>query len=507
MKKTILLALAALLSLTCAAKMRYTVELDTVGRYLNVHLLYTASEPGQQRVELQMPVWAPGYYDILNYPKYLTDFSATRTDGTPLPWQKFRRSTWIVDMGGADTIIVTYRTYANKMDVADSRIRPEGAFIAPNGTFMYENGHKLEPVEVSYNVPANWKHVSSGLRPVAGTTSSFIVPDFDVLYDSPLLMGNHFVDKFQHKGHEYEFAFDPGNDYEGSTFKQDFIAMVDACTDIMKEVPYDNYCLINMQGIGGGLEHLNSQADYSSGTFTAPDRADYIRLLDFIAHEYFHLYNVKRIRPIELGPFDYSQEAFTPLLWFSEGFTSYYSALLLRRGGIISAEELLDIYSNYISAIETHEGQRHMSLRQSSYDIWLDFMGDNANYRNVAISYYNKGAYMGLLFDAKIRCVTNGERSLDDFMRLLYQRYYQQLQRGFTEEEFWQALHEVMGTTTEAADATILLRRICDTTDPIDYDALLSPVAISLNHDNWALTLDQKAPKKALKLRKALLGE
>ena len=140
MKKTILLAFAALLSLTCAAKMRYTVELDTVGRYLNVRLLYTASEPGQQRVELQMPVWAPGYYDIINYPKYLTDFSATRTDGTPLPWQKFRRSTWIVDMGGADSIIVTYRTYANKMDVADNLVRPEGAFIAPNGTFMYENG-------------------------------------------------------------------------------------------------------------------------------------------------------------------------------------------------------------------------------------------------------------------------------------------------------------------------------------------------------------------------------
>lgn len=114
---------------------------------------------------------------------------------------------------------------------------------------------------------------------------------------------------------------------------------------------------------------------------------------------------------------------------------------------------------------------------------------------------------MGLLFDAKIRSVSNGERSLDDFMRLLYQRYYKQLQRGFTEEEFWQALHEVMGSTAEAADATILLRRICDTTDPIDYDALLSPVAISLNHDNWALTLDSKASKRALKLRKALLGE
>lgn len=507
MKKTILLALAALLSLGSTAKMRYTVDIDTVGRYLNVKLLYTASQPGQQLAELHMPVWAPGYYDILNYPKYLTDFSATRTDGTPLPWRKFRRSTWIVDMNGADTIIVAYRTYANKMDVADSRIRPEGAFIAPNGTFLYENGHIQEPVEVSYNIPSNWQHVSSGLRPVTGTTSTFIVPDFDILYDSPLLMGNHFVTTFQHKGHEYQFAFDPGNDYEGSTFKKDFIAMVDACTEIMQDIPYDNYCIINMQGTGGGLEHLNSQADYSNGAFTCAYRGDYIRQLDFIAHEYFHLYNVKRIRPIELGPFDYSQEAFTPLLWFSEGFTSYYSALLLRRGGIITAEELLGIYSNYINAIETHEGHRHMSLRQSSYDIWLDFMGDNTNYRNVAISYYNKGAYMGLLFDAKIRTVTNGERSLDDFMRLLYQRYYKELQRGFTEEEFWQALHEVLGTTQEAADATILLRRICDTTEPIDYEALLTPVGIVINHETWQLSLMEKPSKQVAKMRKALIGE
>ncbi len=180
---------------------------------------------------------------------------------------------------------------------------------------------------------------------------------------------------------------------------------------------------------------------------------------------------------------------------------------MLRRGNIITTEELLGIYSSYILAIETHEGQRHMSLRQSSYDIWLDFMGDKSNYRNVAISYYNKGAYMGLLFDAKIRIVTNGERSLDDFMRLLYQRYYKELGRGFTEEEFWQALHEAMGTSQEAAEATVLLRRYVDTTAPIDYEAILNPIGIKLDRTTWALSADKDAPKRIVKLRKPLVGE
>lgn len=509
MKKTLLFIMAAALSAAVSAKMCYTVEIDTVGKYLNVKMQYTATEKGRQTVELRMPVWAPGYYDILNYPKYLTDFRATKTNGDGLQWHKERKSTWIVETGGADTILVSYRVYANVMDVANSRITADGAFIATNDVLMYEDGHKEEPVTTSYIVPSNWQHASSGLKPDTNATNpyTYTAEDFDVLYDSPLLFGNHLVDKFEYDGHEYEFALQPGTNYAETTFKEDFKAMVSACTEMMKDVPYDNYCAIIMEGRGGGLEHLNSQADYSNGNLKFENREDYVRFLDFIAHEYFHLYNVKRIRPIELGPFDYSQEAFTPLLWFSEGFTSYYSAQLLRRGNLIDAETMLGIYSRYIHDIEIYEGHRHMSLRQSSYDIWLDFLGDNSNYRAVAISYYNKGAYMGLLFDAKLRCVTNGKRSLDDFMLLLYNRYYKELKRGFTEEEFWAALGEVAGETKEATEAVALLRRYVDTTDAIDYDALLNPVGIEIDHDTWKMSLAPKPSKQALRLRKALVGE
>ena len=508
MRKALLLTMAFVLSLAAKAKMYYTVEIDTVGKYLNVELQYIAAERGLQQVELQMPVWAPGYYDVLNYPKFLTDFNAATSDGKPLPWRKERRSTWIITTEGNDTLHVSYRIYASVMDVASCLITSDGAFVATNGVFMYEDGSKNEPVTTTYIIPDSWKHISSGLKPDthASRPNTYTAPDFDILYDSPLLFGNHLVDKFEYNGHEYEFALQPGTDYPKTTFKEDFKAMVTACTEIMKDVPYDNYCAIIMEGRGGGLEHLNSQADYSNGNFTFENRDDYVRFLDFIAHEYFHLYNVKRIRPIELGPFDYSQEAFTSLLWFSEGFTSYYSAQMLRRGNIIDAQTLLSIYSKYIHDIEIYEGHRHMSLRQSSYDIWLDFLGDNTNYRAVAISYYNKGAYMGLLFDAKIRTVTDGERSLDDFMLLLYNRYYKELQRGFTEEEFWSTLSEVIGTNN-ANETVALLRRYVDTTDEIDYDAILNPVGIALDHTTWQMSLTPKPSKQAFRLRKALVGE
>ena len=509
MSKALLAVAAALVCITTNGKMRYTVEIDTVGKYLNVNLQYTTGDGSKNQAKLEMPVWAPGYYDLLNYPKFITDFEARKTDGSPLPWRKVGKSTWTVERRGTDTVEVSYRVYANTMDVANSLIDADHAFIAPNGVFMYENGHKLEPVEVSYIVPEKWQHVSCGLKPQSESRPiiTYIAPDFDVLYDSPLLMGNHVVDKFDHRGHEYEFALRPGTGYAQTTFKADFKAMVDAATAIMKDVPYDNYCVLVMEGIGGGLEHLNSQADYSNGNFEFNSHADYIRFLDFVAHEYFHLYNVKRIRPIELGPFDYSQEAFTPLLWFSEGFTSYYSAQMLRRADIINADTLLSIYSRYIHDIEIYEGHRHMTLRQSSYDIWLDFMGNNENHRDVTFSYYNKGAYMGLLFDAKIHTVTQGQKSLDDFMRLLYSRYHQQLHRGFTEEEFWAALHEILGTGKEADEATALLRRYVDTTDDIDYDALLNPVGISLDHESWQMSRMPQVSKQALKLRKSLIGE
>lgn len=513
MKKVLLSLFLLLVFLPSVAKehpaMHYTVDIDTVGKYLNVTMQYVSPAAPRKHLKLEMPVWAPGYYVIVDFPKYLTDFRATRTDGTPLPWQKLGKSQWTVNTFGADTLLVSYRVYASERNVATSRIEPTLAFIAPNGVFLYEKGKKDTPVTVTFNLPSNWKNISTGLKPTAasGCPHTYMAPDFDVLYDSPLLLGNHFVDKFQHEGHPYEFALETPDGYSGSTFKRDFKAIVTATTALMRHVPYDNYCLIHLGKGGGGLEHQNSQACYTGGTYRFPSRDAYIEHLDFTAHEYFHLYNVKHIRPFELGPFDYQREVFTPLLWVSEGFTCYYSAQILRWAGLIDTRKQLAMYSEYIHDTEAYGGHSHMSLRQSSYDIWLNFFNTSANGQDVRISYYIKGPVMGLLFDAKIRTVTQGRRSLDDLMRLLYTRFDQQLGRGFTEEEFWDATREVCGLTAEGVQAAALLRHYVDTTADIDYASILSPVGLSLDTTTWQLSLSPSPSKEAKALRKAMLGE
>ena len=464
------------------ARYNYVVELDTAKHYLNVELTYHPKDT--KELTLKMPVWAPGYYLIMDFPKHLTDFAVQTIDGKEIGWRKEGKNAWIIPNINGQTLKVTYRIYANARSVADSRVESHTAFIAPNGVFMYAEGEKNEPIEVTYILPENWENASSGLKEkgnVNGKHRTFVANDFDILYDSPVLLGNHLVKKFIHEGHEYEFALETPEGFEESPFESDFRKMVTASSQMMGHVPYDNYCLIHLGRGPGGLEHSNSQACYTSGTFRFPNQKSYLNYMAFTTHEYFHLYNVKAIRPIELGPFDYDKEVHTPTLWIGEGFTVYYETQLLLRAGIIDKEYLLNDLSGYIRDTETTEGHRHMSLRQSSYDIWLNFFNRAANGNDVRISYYIKGPVLGLLFDIRLRELTQGKKSLDDLMRLLYNRYYLKENRGFTEEEFWTSAEEIAGAPLP------LLRKYVDTTAEIDYDKMLAPAGLRLNKSTWKL--------------------
>ena len=462
----------------------YVVELDTAKHYLNVELTYKPKDT--KELTLKMPVWAPGYYLIMDFPKHLTDFAIQDINGREVNWRKEGKNAWVVPSTNGQALKISYRIYANARSVADSRVESHTAFIAPNGVFMYADDEKEEPVEVTYILPDNWKNASSGLKEKENTNAkhrTFVANDFDILYDSPVLLGNHLVKTFTHEGHEYEFALETPEGFEESSFENDFKKMVTASTQMMGHVPYENYCLIHLGRGPGGLEHSNSQACYTSGTFRFPNPQSYLNYMAFTTHEYFHLYNVKAIRPIELGPFDYDREVHTPMLWVSEGFTVYYETQLMLRAGIVGKDYLLNDLSEYIRDTETTEGHRHMSLRQSSYDIWLNFFNRSANGNDVRISYYIKGPVLGLLFDIQLRELTKGKKSLDDLMRLLYNRYFLKEKRGFTEEEFWASAEEIAGVPLPT------LRKYVDTTNEIDYDKMLAPAGLRLNKSNWKLEI------------------
>lgn len=502
MKKQFLTLCVALMMSWLAAGARgrysldYTVSFDTAHHYLDVTLHY-AGNPADG-LTLNMPLWTPGYYEMLYFPKHLCDFSARSQTGSEVQWQKQGLNRWRVDLPADGRVDVAYRIYACRRDVASSRVERDIAFVAPTGVFMYAHGDTGHPVTVKFLMPSEWQHIATGLTPHADDSCRFTAKDFDTLYDSPLLIGNFYNTHFTHEGHAYEFALETPDGAEDIGLQDDFKRIVSAATRLMGDVPYDNYCLIHMGKGGGGLEHLNSQACYTDGTYRFTDRGAHVKFLGFVAHEYFHLYNVKCIRPTELWPFDYDHEAITPMLWVSEGITCYYEFRLLRNAGIATPEESLDLLSTYFRLYAPYEGQKHMSLRQSSYDIWLNFMNDDENGRDVRVNYYFKGPIIGLLLDIDIRRKTQHRHSLDDLMRLLYQRYYKELQRGFTEEDFWQAAAEVAGhPLTE-------IRRLVDTTADIDYDSYLSEAGLCVDTVAWAIRRVERPDKQQSRFLKAM---
>ncbi|MBQ9361821.1 MAG: M61 family metallopeptidase [Bacteroidaceae bacterium] len=478
---------------------RYTVRFDTAAHYLNVRMEYTsAAAADAAELVLNMPMWTPGYYEMLNFPKHLCDFAAMDTDGKPLAWRKDGMNRWRISLPASGKACATWRIYANRRDVASSRVEGGIAFVAPAGVFMHVDGQTMHPVTVCFDMPSNWANIATGLVAHQDDSRAFTAKDFDTLYDSPFLLGNFYVKHFTHEGRPYEFALETPDGVEEMGLEGDFKKIVSAATRLMGDVPYENYSLIHMGKGGGGLEHLNSQACYTDGTYRFDSRRAQVKFLAFVAHEYFHLYNVKCIRPAELWPFDYDHEAITPMLWVSEGLTCYYEFRLLRQAGIATPDESLELLSTYFDLYAPYEGQRHMSLRQSSYDIWLNFMNDDENARDVRVSYYFKGPIIGLLMDIDIRRKTQQKHSLDDVMRLLYYRYYKQLQCGFTEENFWAAVEEVAGQPVPE------LRRLVDSTDDIDYDSYLHEAGLRIDTTDWSIRKVENPDKKQQAFLKTL---
>ena len=458
-----------------AQKLQYDLSFEPDKHYIHVTLHVTELE-GEQTL-FKMPVWAPGDYDVKNYPKNLCDFSVKNASGNAVAWEKQKKTGWLVKNRKDDNITITYRIYANKQDLAEAAICRERAFMPMNGVCLYIDGKKELPATITLHPYGGWTQITTGMTPVKGRMNTYYAKNVDELYDSPFLMGAHKVVKKKWEGKDFTFAIETPQGIDSTSFFCDVEKMVHQATKLFGEVPFQNYTFFILGKGDGGLEHANSQVDFTKGSFRFDSRGEYLRFLYLIAHEYYHLYNVKRIRPIELGPFDYDQENFTPMLWVSEGITMHYETELLLRSGIITEEEALDKLSGFIRRIETKEGHKHMSLRQSAYDIWLNFLTDNENEDEVSINYYFKGPIVAKLMDIRIRQFTKNKKSLDDVMRLLYDVYYKKLQRGFTEEEFWAACERVAG------EPLVEMRRYVDTTDEIDYPHLLEPGGLTIDGD------------------------
>jgi predicted metalloprotease with PDZ domain len=412
------------------------------------HVVFRADGLKGETQDFKLPSWTPGYYRIMDYSRNVKDFRAEDGAGRPLAWEKTAKNIWRVRVGKASAVVVNYDVYAFTRFVADSYLGDDGGFITPAGVFMHVAGHLLDPVTVTVLPHPGWKRVATGLEPVAGRPDTFSAPDFDALYDCPILIGNLEVLTFEAAGLPHTVAAYDLGATDRAKFTGDLKKIVQAAASLMGELPYRHYTFLIIGPGGGGLEHLNSTA-VTLNPASLADPQGYRRWLSFIAHEYFHLFNVKSIRPIALGPFDYDRENYTNMLWVSEGLTVYYEHILLNRAGLMTRDEVLERLGSTIATYENAPGRRHQTATASSFDTWINFFSRGEHPANTTISYYDIGTGLGLLLDLKIREASQGRASLDDVMRTLYRTFYKEKKRGFTDREFREVCERAAGVSLD----------------------------------------------------------
>lgn len=454
--------------------MNYTVSMEEPElHYLDIRLECEGLTDNQ--TSFMLPVWSPGYYMILDTPRHIVDFDVMDSSGNKLFWHKKSKNNWVIENGKQRKIVITYRFFANRKSVAESYLDSEKAFIMPNNVFMHIENQINNPVQVTFNPYKKWNKISTGLKRVKERTNTYSANNFDILYDSPVYIGNQLTVDFEHEGKSYSLGIASPQGLDEEKFTSDLKKIMTAATAIMKKVPYDYYSFIMMEAGGGGLEHWNSQAIFTNGTFDFKSKEEYTDFLNFVTHEYFHLYNVKAIRPIELGPFDYNKENYTSMLWVSEGFTVYYEYIIMMRAGLLDSKDAYKYFTESIKRYENIEGSRHMSLSRSSFDIWLNFFNNDSNAKQTTISYYNKGPVIALLLDLEIRNNTRNQKSLDDVMRFLYNEFYEKKGRGFTEAEFWQVSEQIAGKSLDE------IKTYVNTVKAVDYQRYLKYAGLQID--------------------------
>lgn len=439
----------------------------------------------QPYVDLKMPVWSPGSYLIREYAKNVERFSCSDAVGNALSFCKISKNTWRVTTDASDQIEIVYAIYGFEASVRTNFFDIDHAFIVPTATFLFIDGHLNNSVKIYITPRDSWKSISTGLEQIDQHT--FFAPNYDVLYDSPIEVGNQDIWNFEAAGVAHEFAMVGGGSYDKERLTRDVTRIVEEETRIWGSNPNKRYVFIthNYQSGGGGLEHLNSTVLGASRNAYRSENG-YKNYLSLVAHEYFHLWNVKRLRPKALGPFNYDEENYTTGLWIMEGFTSYYDNLIIKRCGFYDEKEYLSLLANDFNIVLNRPGHEIQSAAAASFDTWIKYYRPDENAMNSAISYYNKGAMLTAFLDIKIIAATDGKLKLDDVIRVAYEEFFIKQDRGFEEHELQGLAERIVGTSLDD------IFKAAHEDGELDYNAYFNLVGyeiVNTNQDNNILTL------------------
>ena len=433
---------------------------------------------GKRSIELMMAVWSPGSYLVREYQRQVEDIRI-EGQGDSQAARKTRKNRWVVQTGGGSEVTVRYRVYCREMGVRTNFVERDFAILNGGPTFITMVDGLDRPHDIELQLPQDWERSVTGLPTHPdGRPNHYRAADFDIVVDSPIAAGNPAVYEFEVAGvPHYLVNLGEGDIWDGPKSAADTKKIVEATYDFWKVMPYRKYVFLNMiVESGGGLEHLNSTLLMTSRWRSRTEK-DYRRWLGLVCHEFFHAWNVKKLRPVELGPFDYENENYTKSLWVAEGLTSYYDDLLLKRAELLDQKQYFEALGRQIDSLQTTPGRLVHPVEMSSYDAWIKGYRRDENSVNTSISYYTKGAVIGFLLDAKIRKATNGLKSLDDVMRLTYERFSGE--KGFTPEEFRGAASEIAG-----ADLSEWFRRALETTEELDYTEALDYFGLRFKDDD-----------------------
>jgi len=449
--------------------LRYAVRLDAPGHHLaEIELRFPvdAAPVDAGVVELAMPAWCPGSYLIRDYARFVRDLVVQGDDGAPRTATKRDKSTWSVDARGARELRVRYAVYGHDLTVRTNHIDADHAFLHGPATFLYPTHLRAAPIELALAVPDGWT-VTTAMACQAGASGAhrLTAADIDELYDQPIHVGRAVRTLAVPAAVPVVLAIwgerAPGGSYDEARLAADLGAIVDDHVARFGAAPFAHYTFLVMLAHDsyGGLEHRASSVNLYHPYFAA-SRKHYEGLLELLSHELFHAWNGKRIAPRPLLELDYAREAYTPCLWLMEGLTSYYDRFTLRTSKRITARSFLDKVLDEWARLMATPGRRRQSLEAASFDAWIKLYRPDESNLNTSVSYYLKGGLVMLALDLQIRRRTEGARSLDDVLRLLWLRH------GATGEPHPDELQPMFEEAVGVSLAEVFDRQIRGTDDP-----------------------------------------
>ncbi len=442
------------------------------------HRVEVESEfPPGSPAEVFMPVWTPGSYLIREYSRHVEAVAASTLGGETLALSKTAKNRWRVAVppavlgdDAAQGFRLRYRLYCHELTVRTNFVDAEFALLQGAATFLAGVGDLARPHLVRIEIPAAWRQVRCSLPQQDG---GYVAASYDDLVDAPVYAGNAEAHEFAVAGCGHLVVCEGADrTWDGEGAVRDCARIVGALHALWGFLPYERYLLLNVLAPGGrgGLEHRDCSV-LLADRFKVRTRRGYLDWLGLVAHEMFHAWNVKRLRPLALGPFDYEREVHTHSLWVAEGITSYYDDLLVHRAGLSTRKEYLTALSKHLADLHNAPGRAVQPLADASFDAWIKYYRQDENTPNSAVSYYVKGAVAAFLLDARIRVETAGAASLDTVMRLAYDRW--SAERGFDEGDFRAAAEEVAG-----ADLDEFFRQTIDSAEELDLSAALAALGL-----------------------------